>query len=292
MIAFAGWLNLVLLAQFTPPENPVLSTLIKDGVTANGVAVPLPAPTLLDGQDAAAGRAALSQVAGDERSVANLVRDSVSAPFVLKTRDVRAKDATIRVADLWFVVRGDLAEIDLKPILNKTAESSVEAGNMRFTSKVLSAQDLKDRPLDRLPALPGRDEWYTHATGRLLDRIKVAATDQVVATRTADSLTLAARTAPRFDADPTFPNHWATIDRGPAGETTGTPQVYAGGGSYVKITRLVAEPGALFVEAHFAFVEPQPWFAGNPILRSKFSVIAQDQVRQLRRDIQKRRAAK
>ena len=41
-----------------------------------------------------------------------------------------------------------------------------------------------------------------------------------------------------------------------------------------------------------AFVEPQGWFQGNPILRSKISLIAQDQVRQIRREIEKKRAKK
>ena len=41
---------------------------------------------------------------------------------------------------------------------------------------------------------------------------------------------------------------------------------------------------------HMAFVEPDGWFQGAPILRSKFSVIAQDQIRSLRRELAKKRA--
>jgi len=282
----------VLTAQVGPTANPVLDTLIERGVQAQGVAVRLPQPSLADGQDVGAGRAALRDLVGDDRGVANFVRDSVTAPFVLKTRDTQAGDATIRSADLWFIVHGDLDEVDLKQVLGKTDASSVEAGNMRFTTKLLTANDLRDRKLDRLPEAPERDEWYNHATGRLLDRIAVGSTDRVVATRTADSLTVAALTSRTFDADPTWPNRWSTITRTGATETTGSPQVYDGGGSYVKITKLGTAPGTLFVEAHIAFVEPHPWFDGNPILRSKFSVICQDQVRQLRREIQKRRPKK
>ena len=36
---------------------------------------------------------------------------------------------------------------------------------------------------------------------------------------------------------------------------------------------------------HVAFVEPDGWFQGAPILRSKFSVAAQDQIRTLRREL-------
>ena len=38
-----------------------------------------------------------------------------------------------------------------------------------------------------------------------------------------------------------------------------------------------------------AFVEPDGWFQGAPILRSKFSVVAQDQIRSLRRGLRKRK---
>lgn len=274
-----------------PPANPVLQHLLDEGITVHAVKVPLPPPTLADGATADASRAVLRTVAGDERSVANFVRDSVTAPFVLKTRDVKAGDATVRVADLWFVVRGKLDEIDLKSVSGQTGAATVEAGNMRFTSQVLTPTDLGTRPLDRLPDQAGRDEWYTRATGRLLDRIRVEATDHVVATRTPDSLTVAAVTSRAFDGDPTYPNRWAVAARPNDDPGKEAYKTYAGSGSYVKITRLEAEPGALFIEAHFAFVEPDPWFNGNPILRSKLSLICQDQVRHLRREIQQRRPA-
>ena len=285
-------MSLILLTQSPPSANPVLQNLLDKGIEAPGATLKLPTESLPDGQDATASRAVLIEVAGDERSVANFVRDSVTAPFVLKTRDVPADDATIRVADLWFVVRGKLDEINLDEIIGQTKPSTVEAGNMRFTSQVLPRSDLEGRNLDKLPNQAGRSEWYTHATGRLLDRINVGATDHAVSTRTADSITVAATTSRAFDDDKAYPNFWSSITRSGGKETTGSPATYFGGGSYVKITNLAAEPGALFVEAHFAFVEPKPWFAGNPILRSKFSLICQDQVRHLRRQIQKRRAGK
>ena len=288
------WISLILTYQpnSNPTPNPVFRDLIERGVEANGVSVPLPAPSLADGQNAEVSRAVLRSVAGDDRAVENLIRDSVSAPFVLKTRDVKAGDATIRVGDLWFIVWADLGEIDLNRVFGKTDESSVEAGNMKFTTKVLTLRELGARKLDRLPEQPDRIEWYTAQTGRLLDRITVSSTDRVVSTRTKDSITVAAATARSFDADPEFPNRWSSISRVGNSEKLGSPQTYPGGGSYVKMTRLPASPGALFVEVHFAFVEPTPWFAGNPILRSKLSLICQDQIRQLRREISKRRVLK
>ncbi len=40
---------------------------------------------------------------------------------------------------------------------------------------------------------------------------------------------------------------------------------------------------------HMAFVEPDGWFQGAPILRSKFSAVAQDQIRSLRRGLARKR---
>jgi hypothetical protein len=277
-------LTLLLLTQ--SPENPIFQAITTDGLTVGGTTVKLPAPTLADGQSAEASAAVLKAIAGDDRAARELARDSVTAPFILKTRDVKAGDATIRVVDLWFVVHARLDEIDPDQALRQAGDQAVEAGNMRFETKILPENDLRQKKLE---PLEGRQEWFTHLSGRLLDRIKVEATDRAVSTRTADSLVVATRTDPAFDTDPRFPNHWAPLSKTGAVETTGPVKPYAGSAGYVKITRLAGVGDALFVEGHMAFVEPRDWFDGNPILRSKIGVIAQDQIRRLRREIQKKR---
>lgn len=280
---------LMVVAQAAPGHdaNPVFRELVTAGLAVGSTRVRLPEPTLPDGNDAEAGSAAIRQVAGDDRAARELVRDSVTAPFILKSRDVPADGAVIRVADLWFVVHARLEAIDPQNVARQSADKSVEAGNMRFESKLLAGDDLREHNVPVLPAFEGRQEWFTHQTGRLLDRIAVDATDRVVVTRTPDSLLLATRTDPTFDRDGRSPNRWRAIARQGPAESEGPARPYSGGMSYVKITRLSSHPGALFVEAHFAFVEPLEWFGGNPILRSKIGVIAQDQIRRLRREIAK-----
>ena len=75
----------------------------------------LPAPRLVDGQDADAQRAALREVAGSDRALDDLLRDSVTAPYIIKVHDVKTSGATIRAADLWFVVHADLKQVDPRP---------------------------------------------------------------------------------------------------------------------------------------------------------------------------------
>ncbi len=271
------------------PENPVFRSIMADGLSRNGTTVRLPQPTLLDAQSPEQTKNALKTIAGDDRAVQELLRDSITAPFILKTRDVKAGDAIIRSVDLYFVVYASLNEIDPDKILQRPGAEPVEVGNMRFQTRRLTDQELAEKRFAPLAAVAGRTEWVTHQSGRLLDRIVVESTDRAVFTRTAESCLIAIRTDPAFDSDTKFPNRWATLSRKGTVETEGPAQPYGGSAAYLKITRLAGESGALFVETHMAFIEPNDWFQGNPILRSKFSVIAQDQIRRLRREIQKNR---
>jgi len=97
-------------------------------------------------------------------------------------------------------------------------------------------------------------------------------------------MVIAARISHAFDEPGEITNHWRNLaDDGPK-------QPLEESVSYAKITRLHEPAGALFVELHAAFAEPEAWFRGAPILRSKFSLVAQDQIRRLRRELAKERA--
>ena len=263
--------------------NPVYVDAIRSGFHADGATIRFPGPILKDGFDANQQHAALLELSGSERALADLLRDSVTAPFLLKVRDQKMTDATVRIVDLWFVVRGDLASLDPVEVASQASGKAVEAGNMRFASRLLTDDELKPRGRS---SHRGRDRarWFVHLEGRLLDRIAVEATNEAVATRTEESMVIAGRTDPAFDSDTTLANRWRTL--GQDGQA-GSGQPFRGGSSYAKISRLKQPPGALLVEFHGAFSEPEAWFQGNPILRSKFAPIAQDQIRRLRRELLK-----
>jgi hypothetical protein len=281
MIVALLLLSIAVEPEVEPPHaaNALFQALRTEGIPIAGTKVTFPPPILTDGLPAEAERAALKGVAGSEGKLNDLLSDSISAPFVLKVHDDDGGDGMIiRRSDLWFVVRADLAALDPAEIARRASDARpVEAGNMRFESQRLGDGDLRARgiePVDR--------EWFVHVTGRLLDRIHVEATDQTIASRTDQSWVIAARTDPRFDRDAKAPNRWWPIE---PGEKPGAEHPYPGGASYAKVSRLRCAPGALLVEAHFAFAEPRVWFDGAPILRSKFSLIAQDQIRRLRREL-------
>jgi hypothetical protein len=273
-------------------ENPVYKSLLAEEVTLNGTRVSIVAPAISDDATKEEQRAALRGIAGSDQKLDELLRDSVSAPFILRVHDAKAHDGDIiRSADVWFTVHADLDEVDFDDLSQRASNAKpVEAGNMRFASKLLSEADLKPFDLATEQSAPkDRREWYVHLTGRLLDRIQVEATNRVSATRSKDSLVVASLTAKAFTEGSLYPNLWRPIPKQGSREKSVTSHLYAGGVGYAKISRIAIQPRTLLVETHLVFLEPNAWFEGAPILRSKISVIAQDQIRRLRREIAERR---
>ena len=259
---------------------------------ADGAAVKLPEPRLRDGQAAEAQRAALREVAGSDQRLEEMVRNSVTAPYIIKVRDVKAGDATIRVVDLWFVVYADLAEVDPAREAAKADDKEVEAGNMVMRTRLLKPEELRAAGIARAIGIAGvgaGDLVRPHPRpAARSDRVR---RDEPGGGDPDDRLDRRRRRGPTRRSTSRGRSPTAGGRSGRPGEEGGrrTSKPYQGGISYTKISRLAFQPGALLVEMHAAFVEPHDWFQGAPILRSKFSVVAQDQIRRLRRELERRR---
>jgi hypothetical protein len=290
MTAPTLFFGILLLTQNpTPPGdgNALFDTLRAKGAEFGRVRIDFPAPLLAPGMSADQERAALKALTGSDRALADFTRDSVSAPHILKTRDVPAEQGTVRIADAWFIVRASLDSIEPARVDAATADGKpVEAANMRFSAARIDPKDLASRHIEPENG-KDRQEWFVHFTGRLLDRIHLEATDQVLATKSPGAWVIAAYTDPRFNDDKTAPNRWHPIRREGSAETNGPDETYPGGASYVKIGKLASVEGALLVEVHGAFFEPKAWFDGAPVLRSKIGIVAQDRIRSLRRELAK-----
>jgi hypothetical protein len=270
------------------PENSVLKQLIEQGVpVGNGDHVKLPAPTMSDGLDGTAQQEILARIAAPNRRAADLTYKSPVAKFVLKLGDLPTSDERrpFRTIDLWFIAYGRLelfGQQDFLQRLVETAESSKQ-GRLPFVKGILNREEMKQ--LDLLAEdEPDRLQRFFFSTFGLFDRVLVSATRRVVITRQPESVIVAAIIDPRFTKSPTHPNHWRAVDRGERGEPKlGPPQEYESAGLYAKVTRMKDPAGALFIEYHHAFCEPEAWFKGTALLRSKLPMVVQDAVRKLRR---------
>jgi len=271
-------------------QNAVFRQVLKDGLKSGGQTVSLPLPRLFDGQAAEAQRAALHEVAGSDQALDAMLRNSVTAPYIIKPHDLKTSEGTIRSVDLWFVVYSDLKQVDFGQEAARTDQKEFEVANMWFQTRVLKADDLQKAGVKPVPDVAGQSSWYSHVHGRLLDRIEFQATNWVVTSQTPDSLVIASGTDPSFAKAGALANTWKPLAKTDAPASGDTVKPYEGGVSYAKISRLALKDGALLIEMHTAFVEPDGWFQGNPILRSKFNIAAQDQIRSLRRELARKRA--
>ena len=75
--------------------NSVYLEVLDRGLKADGQTVKLPDPQLRDGQTADDQRKALRMVAGSDRRLEELIRNSVTAPYIIKVRDVKTESGTI-----------------------------------------------------------------------------------------------------------------------------------------------------------------------------------------------------
>ncbi len=263
--------------------NPVLAELMGGKLVMEATPIPLPPPSFVDGASAREQAAVLKKVAGSPAKAEEMLRDSLTAPHILlPPHDSPTKGGGIaRFVDLWFAIHANLDALDPSKLGVETGP--VEAGNMKFETQKLDAAALEARDLKVTP----RDEWYSHQTGRLLDRVRVDSTDRLSASKSAESWVVASRTSSEFDRDREYPNIWRRLFRNAEGtpNAVGPPFLYAGGAGYVKVTRLKDQPATLMVEVHAAYIEPREWFEGAPILRSKVGLAAEDRIRKLRREL-------
>jgi hypothetical protein len=266
--------------------NPELDALLNKGVEfPGGQFRKLRPPTLTDGLNADAQQKAIGNVLAMKKgrpiTYVEFTVKNLNTPNVLLIDQDPQYDGNApgHSINLWFVVFGDLKTVaDPKFMKNEFKPDKTSR------TDTLSAADLKQRQI--VPRIiPGGNEWFVHGTFKLLPagvRLQVQATERVVETVTKDSATMAAQIDRRFDNDAQYPNEWRPAPNGVVG---GPPILYFSSGAYAKVTKLVQPAGALLVEYHFVYDEPDGWFNGVNLLRSKLPQSTPNDVRDFRRDV-------
>jgi hypothetical protein len=268
-------------------ENSIYVESLMVGAKAEGTIAKLPPPLLDDGMSKEEQRAAVLKLAESTRALEDFLKPDVAAPFKIKLHDWPGATGTIRGFDVWFVVHAKLDEINSDdidgPIKNAGGR---DAGGMHFESRLLEDAELKKLGI----TASGRSERFRRIDCSLLKEVEVTATNRSLTTRSGRSVVIAASTVHDLPAGETARSAWRAVNPRAREKAVGPWQPYAGGISYTKVSRLDFHPEApLFVEIHGVFAEPKAWFGGRAILKSKINLVANDMVRELRREITKKR---
>ena len=269
-------------ATAKPGTNALFEQLQADGVKFGAGTVKLPKPSRPDGLDAVAQQAALAKIADENHPVEALTRKAVVAPFILKIADEKVSGAARpRRVDLWFVAYGDVHKMTDETFVKQSVDAEAAAAPDAPQGAVLTDEELKSRGI-----MPEPDEKYLAATMNLFNRVRLSGAMRTMLTRTDESVLAAGMLDPRFAKDDKYPNTWRPIVREESGaQKLGPAQPYSSAAWYAKATRLAKPTGAVLVELHLVFDEPEGWFNGANLLRSKLPIVAQDGVRKIRRKI-------
>jgi hypothetical protein len=276
---------LLLIAAAQPAGHDALNPLYHDLRTTGVLIGPdlrakLPPPVVADGLDAAAQKAAITALDAGDHSWAEFTRDSPVAPQVVRIADVTPSDpaAPARRLTVGFVAHGDFDATDDEKFLDRL----LNGGRGDGAGKPVAAADLAKRNIT-----PGERERFGHVGFDVLERVKLSVTGRAVWSKTGESVLAAAAIDPRFVGDADFPDQWQSLTKPNGKEKLGPAQPYTGAGLYLKVTKLAAPAGALFVEQHVVFAEPKGWFDGANLLRSKLTPVVQSNVRSMRREWKK-----
>jgi hypothetical protein len=264
-------------------QNPLYKALRETGLPVGGdQKVKFPAPTMADGLDAAAQKKVIEGVIGADIPYGEFTRKGVNTPYIMKIHDIKANDPKlpIREVDVWFVAYGDFKLLEDDKFLDKLVGADKGKGGK---GGPLPPEELKKRGIAVKD--PKREDYGTIEFD-FLEKVHLRATGHAMWSRNAESVVAAAEVDPRFLNDKQFPNQWQSINKG-AANPLGPAQPWPGAGMYLKITQLKEPAGAMFIEQHVIFVEPQGWFGGENLLRSKLPHAVQDNLRSMRRELLK-----
>jgi hypothetical protein len=260
--------------------------MIVNGAQIDGkVRIKLPQPTMPDGADAAARKAAYATFVDENKNPLDaLMMPNTTAPFEIRVRDVDTGDpnVTVKGVDMWFFVHSKFDAV-LQPEFRRTLMRLAQGS---FKHRDLSAEDLQKRKIVLEPNAGIEEQGYVQRIFTLFDKVEVNETNLITITRTADSLVVATMLDPRFVGDPEFPCQWKPLTINEDGSLeAGAPKPYSGFGYYLKATRLAEPEGVIFFEVHFVCQEPKSWFDGANLVQSKLPLVLQGEVRRIRREL-------
>ncbi len=270
-------------------NDPIMRDLLDPGVmVVEGKRVPLEPPIKKSITDSAQVRSHLTNIAGD-RPLDEFLRESAVAPFNLKMAsisDAGGKRIAQKV-DVWFVAYGKLSTLQDKGLLEDLAATAkAEAKQAQLAEGGQFDEATLAKAGIRLFTNENQREGFGSFSSPLLDRVLVSGVVHTWQTIESEQITVSSVLDDRFSATANLSNRWqAIIENGGDKPQLGPAQPYVGFGGYLAATALKEPAGALLIEAHVVFHEPEGWFRGANLLRSKLPIAIQEQIRSFRRKL-------
>ncbi|HWY87215.1 MAG TPA: hypothetical protein VNX28_10850 [Gemmataceae bacterium] len=274
----------ILLLDASEMDNPLLKELLAKGLPLPaGPTLRLPPPLMTNALTPQQQHVVVSKAAGSAVPLDLFLKKTDAAPFALKINSVESTGKRLaQTVDLYFIAYGNLDRVVREDVLNQLIGTDAKKGKNIGKAEPLSPAALEERGIKVLQA-PNLEERYAGLDIFLLERVKITGITRNVKTYGPGWAELAMQLDPRFDNDKKDPNSWRSYS--PLNETLGPPQPYTGLGGYARVTKLAQPAGALFFELHVALHEPEAWFGGPNLLRSKLPLVIQENVRNLRRKL-------
>lgn len=286
-------LTAVAAAATLPPLAPraeaadPMSAFIDRGIQLPGARVKLPQPLLGVPFTPQQQQAALEKAAG-RYGVERFSRDAVTAATRLEMEPLELKNGT-RVGeqiDLYFVAYGDLKLLRDRKLLDELLKADQGEKNLPATVDELTDAELAARGIT-LKQSPDYSERVARFRLPIVDRVMLSGISRGFEQFTGKSLIVGTQLDPRLVDDSQYPSRWQHVDVDNQGVATYGKQLhpYSEFAGYAVATELTAPKGALLIECHVIYHEPEGWFDGKNLLRSRLRIVSQNKVRSLRRKL-------
>lgn len=272
-------------------DDPVLKELLELGVEVTpGQRVKLTPPTLHGSATREQQQQALLKAAGNH-SLQEFTRKSAVTPFTLKMESLTDAEGKryAQTVDVWFVAYGRLETLRDRQLLEELASAaSQEAASAVAPRSELLTPELLEEAGVKLQESDQEREVFATFAAPLLDRVLVSGVVHSWESFGPEEITASGILESRFESKPELRNRWQAIeDRAGEEPKLGPAEPYSGFGGYLRATALRDPAGAILIEAHVVFHEPEGWFRGANLLRSKLPLALQDQIRSFRRKLAK-----
>ena len=267
-------------------ENlPLLERMTERGIAiTDDQTCVVPGPSLRSDQDAARRQEILDDLAGG-RGWKNFSRKSVSAPVAIDVKYVKdAGGARIgHQVHSAFIVHVPLETLKNEEIMEQLFGKPDDAEETQdFALEELTSEELKSVGIDAI----GENESYGAIQMPLLKRVIVRGVIRTQKLVADDSVIVVWEIDPRFSSESSGRNNWAPIEQDDLGKKhEGDKQIYRGAGGYMVVSQLSELEGACLVESHIVLHEPEEWFRGSNVLRSKLPILMQESARSFRRKL-------